>query len=473
MYILKNSWKNLLRNKGRNILVGLVMLAIIATTVVALVINSTTSAIIDDFRTRFGSRVIISLDVEAFLGSVDSLAGSPPNIPQVTPEQSIIFAESDYLFDYFITGMTIVGNNSMTAIDDLGDSFMFSGMGFEGDELELPKFRLMGNQFDEFETGERFLLNGRMPETEREALISQEIANINGLSVGDEFTVYRSTFTPEGTTMYVRNSSFTFVVAGIYFDMSDTVQAGLMPQSPLLNRRNEILITLDALISMAITGDGVSITATYYLGDPAYLSNFEAEIREKGLHEMMIVSLDETSFNTIVEPVEGMRSISITFMIVVLVLGAIILVLLSSIAIRERKYEIGVLRAMGMKKGKVAKGLLYEMGTLTAICLALGLVAGTIAAQPVADTILRQQVEAVGHARATGHQEMGTVGGMILFDLPEVNPAEPLSEISVSVGIDVMVQIAAISLLLAFIASMIGIVNITKYEPIKILMERN
>ncbi|MFU2108463.1 FtsX-like permease family protein [Paenibacillus larvae] len=43
---------------------------------------------------------------------------------------------------------------------------------------------------------------------------------------------------------------------------------------------------------------------------------------------------------------------SVTYIVIVLVLGAVILILLSSIAIRERKYEIGVLRAIGMKKGK-------------------------------------------------------------------------------------------------------------------------
>lgn len=52
-----------------------------------------------------------------------------------------------------------------------------------------------------------------------------------------------------------------------------------------------------------------------------------------------------------------MKKITMVFLIVVLVLGAIILTLLTSILIRERKYEIDVLRAMGMKKGKRCLGL--------------------------------------------------------------------------------------------------------------------
>jgi putative ABC transport system permease protein len=130
---------------------------------------------------------------------------------------------------------------------------------------------------------------------------------------------------------------------------------------------------------------------------------------------------------------------------------------------------------MGMKKGKVARGLLYEMGALTVVCLVLGLVAGTIAAQPVADNLLQQQVAAVERVEQQGgFRPGGMVGGMQVFNPMATTPeVEPLSEISVRLDIDVMLQIAAIALLLAFIASAMGILNITRYEPIKILMERD
>jgi hypothetical protein len=79
-------------------------------------------------------------------------------------------------------------------------------------------------------------------------------------------------------------------------------------------------------------------------------------------------------------------------------------------------------------------------------------------------------VEAVA-GTTSGIQQRRT-GGIPLLDFQTDTP-EPLSEINVRLGFDVMVQIAGISLLLAFIASAMGIANITKHEPIKILMERN
>ena len=49
----------------------------------------------------------------------------------------------------------------------------------------------------------------------------------------------------------------------------------------------------------------------------------------------------------------------------------------------------------------------------------------------------------------------------------------PIDEINISLGIDTVLQLIIISLLLASLAGFAAISRITKYEPIKILMERN
>jgi putative ABC transport system permease protein len=154
-------------------------------------------------------------------------------------------------------------------------------------------------------------------------------------------------------------------------------------------------------------------------------------------------------------------------MIAVLILGAIILILLSSIAIRERKYEIGVLRAMGMKKAKVALGLWIEMIMITAFCLIIGIFAGSLAAQPISNSLLAQQSE-----NAQNIQESLFVG-RDLGSISRVVNDDPITEINVSLGIDTILQLMLISLLLASAAGLAAISRITKYEPIKILMERN
>ena len=63
--------------------------------------------------------------------------------------------------------------------------------------------------------------------------------------------------------------------------------------------------------------------------------------------------------------------------------------------------------------------------------------------------------------------------GRDLGSLSRVVNDDPITEINVMLGIDTMIQLMLISLLLASVAAFAAISRITKYEPIKILMERN
>jgi len=208
--------------------------------------------------------------------------------------------------------------------------------------------------------------------------------------------------------------------------------------------------------------DGVE--AVYYLKNPSMLSDFEAELRGKGLPDDYLVRTDESAFESVAAPVESLNSLSLTFLLIVLALGSVIMVLLSIISVRERKYEIGVLRAMGMKKKKVAFCLWTEIIAITCVCFIFGMSAGTILSQPISDTIM------------AGQMETSTTGSTSLADRlngGETNENNQSEKIDIAVNGTTALQILGISLMLASIAGIISISNITKSEPIKILMERN
>jgi len=146
--------------------------------------------------------------------------------------------------------------------------------------------------------------------------------------------------------------------------------------------------------------------------------------------------------------------------------------ILASIAVRERKYEIGVLRAMGMKKKKAVLGLWIEMLIITALCLIIGFVVGSVTAQPVSDMLLSGQIESAKIAARQGGMIRGMTGGIALGG-PIEKELVPLEQVDVSVGMNTIIEITIISLILASLASVVAITKVTKYEPIKILMERN
>jgi len=448
MYIFQNALKNVVRNKGRNILLGSIIFALIASTVVALMIVNTSDRIIDEYKGQFGIEVTIERNTQTFVDMRQR--GEASMGITITNEQYIAFADSELLQRSEIMNSTLVYSETLTAINQTGE--LRAGNGY----VIAPTMQLQGNNWEDFVNGHRVLVEGEMPVRINECIISEDLAGLNDIALGDTIQL-SGVVMEQAAAMGFVPPTHELVVTGIYFCSSESVETW---GSTITIRQNEVLTVPETI-------PGASIIARYYLNDPSGLEAFEQELRDKGLHPIFDVNTDADIYDAIVGPVEGMRGIVMTFMIVVLVLGAIILILISSIAIRERKYEIGVLRAMGMKKIKVAAGLWYEMIVITVICLMIGTLAGSLAAQPVSNRLLIQQSE-----NAQNLQESLFVG-RDLGSISRVVNDDPITEVNVTIGVDTIFQLLLISLLLASVSGFAAISRITKYEPIKILMERN
>ena len=76
--------------------------------------------------------------------------------------------------------------------------------------------------------------------------------------------------------------------------------------------------------------------------------------------------------------------LALTLLIVVLAVGAVVLNLFN---IRERKYEVGVLTAIGVKKVKVAAQFAIELLIVTMCGIALGVAGGAVASVPVSNQL--------------------------------------------------------------------------------------
>ena len=479
---------------------------------VTLTINNTADGIIEDYRQSFGSRVNIHMNTENLMASMGYIQAY--GVPQVSAQQSLDFAGSEHIMSFEMMATQGAFSPHVVAVDEEfdealmesvagaaggfggGGGGMMSGRGglggmmggagaqLAGDEPVTPTLRLYGNRFEEFENGQRELIEGSFPQHDGEAVISMELAQLNNLTIGDEIVLYSSMINADEG--YVRNILRTLTVVGIYFDMTDPGPLADFIRASFTNRNNEILTTLNTVIKpMQHNETGITISATYFLHEPALLLYFEQEARSLGLHPLMMVTTNEAEYYAVIQPVMGLRDVTSTFMIIVLSLGAMVLVLLSTIAIRERKYEIGVLRAMGMKKSKVAMGMWVEMLAITAVCLVVGLGAGAIAAQPISDALLSAQLENIApeaYETSNGQVMFGSFGGGggrgIMAGMGGAGganspQAQPLSELDVSISGTTIMQIIGISSALATVASLVAILRVARFESMKILSERD
>ena len=446
MYIIKNAFKNLYRNKGRNLLIWLIIFIIIVTCSIAIIIKNATSSVVNDYKSRFGAEVILSMDSKKVQKIFDQGKEARP----ITSKQVLDFGNSDLLQSVLYEATADV---NLKNIESIGDDH---NKGDTTDNLPNATLKATTNLeiSNDFKTGKRTISQGEIFKKDGDCIISEQLAKLNNLKIGD--------------TIVVRDYSYTnpiehkLTITGIFIDLTMT---GVTENvTPLNNKNNDIFTTFDTLVNMKFFETIGRIEPTYYLKDPATIKEFEKELKKKGLPDYYFVKTDDSAYNKIVGPVEGLADTATGFMVSVLLLGGAVLLLVSAMAIRERKYEIGVLRAMGMKKFKVAIGLVSEMLIITIIALFIGLCVSSIIAQPVSDKLLEKQLK---------YAEENNKSTSITVPSIRDNNQEPLSELKVGLNSNAVIEIIGTSLILSMLASLSGVIRITKYEPIKILTERN
>jgi putative ABC transport system permease protein len=110
---------------------------------------------------------------------------------------------------------------------------------------------------------------------------------------------------------------------------------------------------------------------------------------------------------------------------------------------------------------------------ITAICLVIGLGVGTVVAQPITNIMLDQQIAAAEEANNPNRGLPPGASLSIGSGTDRGVDVEPLKNMDVSLNTITLLEIIGIALLLSSLAALIATNKIVKFEPIKILMERN
>lgn len=424
MYIVKNAIKNLNRNRGRNLLIGFVMFVIIAASGISIMIHTSANTIIEDYKTRFGS--LVSFQVQ------DRTKNS-----RIDADVLMKLGNSELLQSKEYTAKVIYTSQGLTVIEETTEK-----SDPHNPNRLIPQGYLIGSNRedinDAFRKGTKKIISGTQYKGKNEVIISKALADKNKLKVGDTITL--------ASTMKNQSMNITLTISGIYEDVSlGNKTTGLAMNHP----DNEIYASFETVAHSKLYQEKGTLDASFFLKSPELLQKFIKECREKGLPDYIAVTTDEAGYQKIVKPVENMAEIANAFTIGVLIIGAFILLLLSTFSIRERKYEIGVLRAMGMKKNKVAMGLMSEILMITGICLVLGLSIAAISGKPIGDALLKQQAEIS----------------------EQIGVQDKLTDKSIGLEHTAIAEIVILSLLLGVVSSTAGIIYITRYEPRKILSD--
>lgn len=471
MYIIKNAWINIKRHLGRNILIGLIVLVVALSSTIALSINTSGNKLIESYKGKNELAVSFRLDMS-------KLRDESNTYTKLTVSDIENYADSDYVSSYYYTLDTSLSSDDIEAID-MSEKFEPKDNG-NAPNSEIPRGDIGGNGDDmtsqgdykitaysdpsyieNFINGTSKITSGSMitkDDEENHIVISEELATQNDLEVGDEITFYL----PSDSSI-----TYTFEITGIFETIDDSASDDFMNMNAL-NAQNQIYTTVTAINNILEDDDSSnSLNATIYLKNQDDLEAYAEEVKDKGLSDYYTLSDNTDEITSTLTPIKNISNFSMTFLIIILIVGAIILAVINILNIRDRKYEIGVLRAIGMSKTKLILSLLTELFIVTVIAFIIGIIGGKLLSQPVTNKMLENEINSQQVQTENTRENFGGRG----FERPNERRTTQNYEDSLTVTLDAKTIIILFSfgLILVIVSGSASAIFITKYNPNQIL----
>jgi putative ABC transport system permease protein len=281
-----------------------------------------------------------------------------------------------------------------------------------------------------------------------DALISNQMASKNNLKVGSTFTAYNATLT----------------VAGIFTTGNQAAQGTVVLSLPALQRLSGQSGAVTSAVATVDTLDNLSNTTTAVKN--ALGSNADVE------------SAQEEADNTIA-PLNSVKTVSTFSLIGAVVAGAVIILLVMVMVVRERKKEIGVVKAIGGSNLRIMSEFMVESLTLAVLGAVVGLLVGVIGGQPVTKMLVSNSTHSSTSLTTTFQEPSGgfTInrdrtgetgsgfGGRFGGGIRRNSAVQGLGNIKAQIGWSILLDGFGAAVLIAILGSSLSAGLIAKVRP--------
>ena len=524
MYILKNALTSIKRNKGRNILIGIIIIVVSIAITVTLAIRNSANTIVSAYKDANPLIASLTMNREKIM---ELMKGGEDNqeeniktfnsIPSITKEEIDKFGNSEYVESYYYThtisldsdtlekatdsiSKEVTKTESNTTTKSSGSNTGRGGPGggrftekhtttiitksfeiFQNSKIQTGEFSLVGyssyDAMSNFINGTYKISDGSLFDDfdSYSCVINKELATLNELVVGDEITLKNSS----------NNKTYKFTITGIYEEENNNSEMTSMYSSSA----NRIIVSSN-IVTLIIEDDKElvnSLEPAFILKSEDVINAFSEEVTNKELNEYYQVTTNLESIESETKSITNVKTFATTFLIITLIIGGVVLLVINMINVRERKYEIGVLRTIGMKKSLVMTQFVVELLIIAIISLTIGALGGSFASVPTANYLLANEISSSKENleninRNFGRIEMnkdnnveqeGSQSTKPMDKLMGVRSVNQVDEIDAVVNISVIIQLLGVGLLLTLISSISAVVSISRFSPLTILKERS
>ncbi|EHL2703024.1 ABC transporter permease, partial [Listeria monocytogenes] len=382
MNFFKRAWLSMKARKGRSVLQLIIFTVVCVLILSGFTIQSAADKASELAREQLGGTVTLTVDREKQMQTMreeasSSDSSSTESKPQfqsspIDVSDANDLAKLNHVASYNYYSSTQALASGFDPIESSGDTSSSNDESSTTAETQGPGGGQGGPQMvdadlsisglldsatsTDFEAGTSELTSGvaitSADKDKNVAMVEENLAEENDWKVGDSFTVTSS----DG------NTKVTLKIVGIY---KTTDSGSDMAQNfSFLNPYNKVYVPYT--VANTIKGSDYKNTvdsAVYTMDDAANISAFEKEAKKVDSIDWDTFKLDanDTLYQQMIGPINSVASFSKNVVYIVSIAGALILGLLVMMQVRDRKYEMGVLLAIGEKRGKLIAQFFVEI----------------------------------------------------------------------------------------------------------------
>ena len=392
-----------------------------------------------------------------------------------------------------------VGNEDMQGGESANSQYDANG------DSTRSNIMVYGNAFPEMielEEGTITIKEGRfynqddIDQARRVCLVSEELADQNGLHTGD--TISMSVYGPEEKKYYLdagiseEDLNFELEIIGIYSTTEnvDPNSPEFKWMSPYESPKNRIYTPISAIqeflsanvdYSFQVHPDwyeGTDIEqvknnrmnptrAIYLLDDPLNVDQFVSDNKGK-VGDYQKLDANNDTFKKMARPLDTMSFFANIVVWIVVINAIVIISLVTALTLKTREYEIGVMLSIGVSKQMVVLQLFLELMLIAIVGFSLASVSGSLAAGKVGEMVLDFQTTSEAQYEDSDSSSYFFSSSSDYFT--QVTQDEMLSEYHVSVSPLLIGEIFLLGTGVVLIATLIPSLMIMRLNPKQILL---
>lgn len=483
--MFKRTWLSITRKPSKSIVLLIIMFVMANLVLASLSIKNAVEESTRYAKETIGSTVFLSTDMSSVTGGMEDAREQKASgqmdrtemMSQMSRASATVkiveaLATSEYIRDYTYAINNTASEVDFEAVEDessSSDTKFNSPMGNRPGSMDTSNegsIRIEGiNSYafiSEVEDKTMTIYEGDYFDetTDNGVMISYELSLYNDLYVGDTITL----------SNIDSDEEYTLDIIGVFSTTSSGYE-----NSIYMNIETASNFIREASYN---DGDFYVTSVEFYLNDPDKSEDFinQAEELYSGLEELgLILEIDNDAYETMAGPIEQVGGFADTILLVVVGAAVAIIVLIINNNVKDRTYEMGVLISLGATKLNILSQIFFEIIIIASIGFVMsigtsGYLAETMSSSMLADQLaIEEEASESNFNRPTGNNQNSSRPGMTATTETQV---ETIDTIDISVSFENYVILFLIGYAVSFIAMIIPIINIVKYEPKTILTGR-